>query len=299
LSSNDTKVAQQAWDRYNNDPAEPMLNRALSNNYPPGSTFKVVVSAAALAKGLTPDTMIPAGPGYQPPQTTHVIHNDNPSICPQAEVTLKTALTQSCNTGFARLAVDQIGADALKAQAKAFGFESGFDTSLKAVASHTGPMGDPAVLAGSAIGQQEVKMTPLQGALIAAAVANGGTQMKPYLVAQTQAPDLSILEKADPSVLNRPTTPAVADTLADMMVNVVERGTGTAARIPGVRVGGKTGTAESGVGVDEHGWFIGFATKGNQKIAVAVFLERAGESGSGEASKIGGNVLAAALGVRK
>lgn len=142
-------------------------------------------------------------------------------------------------------------------------------------------------------------MTPLQGALIAAAVVNGGVQMKPYLVAQTQAPDLSVLDKADPSVLNRPLSSTVANDLAGMMVNVVENGTGMAARIPGIQVGGKTGTAENGAGVEEHGWFIGFATKGNQKVAVAVFLERAGEGGSAQATKIAGNVLAAALGVRR
>ncbi|MGY0230257.1 peptidoglycan D,D-transpeptidase FtsI family protein [Longispora urticae] len=297
LSGNNTVAANEAWQNYNKDPAQPMLNRAFLNNYPPGSTFKVVVSAAALAKGLTPDTNIPAGPGYQPPQTEHVIRNDNPSICPQEQVTMKSALTQSCNTGFARLAVDQIGAEKLKEQARAFGFESEYETPLKAVKSETGQMGDPAVLAGSAIGQQSVKMTPLQGAMIAAGVVNGGTQMKPYLVAQTQAPDLSVLDKADPSVLNRPMTPANANGLADMMVSVVENGTGTKAKIRNVRVGGKTGTAEAGAGNPEHGWFIGFATQGNQKIAVAVFLENAGEGGSGEATKVAGNVLAAALGV--
>ncbi|WP_412541218.1 penicillin-binding transpeptidase domain-containing protein [Longispora sp. K20-0274] len=297
LSGNDTAAANTAFQQYNKDPAQPMLNRAFLNTYPPGSTFKVVVSAAALAKGLTPDSNITAGPGYQLPGVEHVIKNDNPSICPQDQVTLKSALTQSCNTGFARLAVEQIGAEKLREQAKAFGFEVPLEVPLKVEASHTGAMDAPSYLAASAIGQQEVRMTPLQGAMIAAAVINGGTQMKPYLVAQTQAPDLSVLDKADPSVLNRPLSGANAKGLEDMMVSVVENGTGTKAKIKNIRVGGKTGTAEAGTGNPEHGWFIGFATQGNQKIAVAVFLENAGEGGSGEATKLAGNVLAAALGV--
>ncbi|WP_018349079.1 peptidoglycan D,D-transpeptidase FtsI family protein [Longispora albida] len=297
LSSNSGATAQEAWTKYNNDPAQPMLNRAFANRYPPGSTFKIIDSAVALSKGLTPDSMVKAGSEYRPPQTTHVIRNAHPSICPQAEVTLKTALTFSCNTAFSRMAVEDLKAGPLSNQAKAFGFGTKFETPMVSVASETGPLDDkdPAVLAGSAIGQQNVTMSPLQGALIGAAVANGGTLMKPYLVAETQGPDLSVIDKANPGVFSRPVTPDVASGLQEMMVSVVENGTGTAAKIPGVKVGGKTGTAETGAAADEHGWFVGFAIKGNQKIAVAVFLERAGEGGSREATKLAGTVMNAAL----
>ncbi len=299
LSSNNGATAAAAWQRYQSDPADPMLNRAFQNEYPPGSTFKVIASAAALEKGLKPDTVIPAGPSYTPPQTTHEIHNDLPSICPDPQITLKDALTVSCNTGFARLCVEQLHADAVKTTARDFGFEDTYKTPLPVVASHTGDIPDDATLAGSCIGQQNVRMTVLQEALISAAIANDGVQMTPYLVASTQTPELTTVDQTQPSQLRRPVSPTIAADLRDMMVNVVQNGTGHNARIDGVTVGGKTGTAEHGDNAAEHGWFTGFGIKGDHKIAVAVFLESAGPAGSGQATQIAGDVIAAALGVQR
>ncbi|HEX6500969.1 MAG TPA: penicillin-binding protein 2 [Micromonosporaceae bacterium] len=309
LASHDTDKAFNAYDALNKDPDKPLLNRATQETFPPGSTFKVIVSAAALENGYTPQTMIPAGPVYKLPGTANAsIHNDVPSICPEAQVTLIDALTESCNTGYAQLGV-KLGADTVKAKAQAFGFEDNGltygrpdDKTLSVAASHTGSMQgedgqpDPAQVAQSSIGQRDVRMTPMEGALIAASVANDGTQMRPYLIQSLQTPDLSTYYNASPKSLRQPVSPQVAHDLQTMMISVVEHGTGRRARIDGFQVGGKTGTAENGADAQEHGWFIGFVMKDNQPlVAVAVMLEHAGEGGSAEASRIAGDIMKAVL----
>ncbi len=312
LASHDTTAADAAYNQLNKNPEKPLLSRAFSDTYPPGSTFKVITSATALTSGLTPDTQIVGGPDYQPPQTSQVLHNASGVDCPE-QLTLKRALTVSCNTAFARLCVEQLGADKIKSMAQALGFESEprFDgdeknDTMAVVASHTGPMTrpdgqvDPPVLAQSCIGQRDVRITPLQGALVAATVANGGSQMRPYLIEALQAPDLSRTQIGVGHEQRRPFDQRVAADLQDMMVSVVTDGTGRNARIDGFRVGGKTGTADTEEGAQAHGWFIGFAMRGNEPlVAVAVFLESAGRGGSSEAAKIAGQVMRAALGVQK
>jgi peptidoglycan glycosyltransferase len=193
--------------------------------------------------------------------------------------------------------------------AQAFGFEepTRFDQDSKNVmgvaTSKTGTMLDPSgqvdrpTVAQSSIGQSEVQMTPLQGALIASAVATGGHQMRPYLIDKELAADRTPTYVAKPQEQRRPLNEQNADTLRDMMVNVVasNEGTGTSARIPGVQVGGKTGTAQNGNNPD-HGWFIGFAIKDGKPVAaVAVFLEQSGQGGSHDAAQIAGNVMRAII----
>jgi peptidoglycan glycosyltransferase len=310
LTSHDTNAALTAFRRLDGDPNKPLLNRAFSETYPPGSTFKVISSATALTNGLTPETVLTGGPDYQPPQTTLVFHNASGVNCPQ-QLTLKQALTVSCNTAFMRLCVEQLNADKVKSMAQAFGFESeprfdGDDRNfMNVVPSHTGPMTgpdgrpDPPVLAQSCIGQNNVRMTALQGALVAATVANGGSQMRPYLIDRLQASDLSFTDVANPREQRRPLSPQAAADLQDMMVSVVDNGTGRNARIANMRVGGKTGTAENGEAASDHGWFIGFVMKGNEPIAaVAVLLEGAGKGGSGEATRIAGQVMRAIIAER-
>ena len=309
LSSHDTKAAAAAYKKLEADRNEPLKNRALSETFPPGSTFKVIVAAAALEHGLSKGSLIPAGPSYTAPTAGTPIRNAHPTICPEPQVTLIEALTESCNTGFARLAVS-FGAAELKEKARAFGFEDEGLTvgrlngdGLPVAASRTGDIQNPdgsedkAALAQSAIGQNNVRMTPLQGALIAAAVANGGVQMRPYLVQQLLGPDRTTNHyTAAPRELRRPISSQVARDLRDMMVSVVERGTGTNARINGYTVGGKTGTAQAGEGEAEHGWFIGFVLKDGQPIsAVAVVLESAGPGGSPEAARIAGQIMRAVI----
>jgi len=216
----------------------------------------------------------------------------------------------SCNTVFARIGVERLGAEKLKSMAQAFGFEAQprfiedqDKNYCNVAASHTGPMTagadnrvDPPAVAQSSIGQREVKMSPLQGAMIAATVANGGREMRPYIVDRLQNADLSNADRTDPQELRRPVSGDVAAFLQQMMFSVVTSrdGTGRSAAVSGLQVGGKTGTAEDGDDVGDHGWFIGFAMKdGKPIVSVAVFLENAGKGGSAEAARIAGLVMKA------
>ena len=310
LASHDTNEASAAYNKLEKDPDRPLANRALAETLPPGSTFKIVVAAAALESGLSKETRIPAGQSWTPPTSGQPIKNAADSICPQDQVTLIQAVTESCNTGFAQLGV-KLGADKVKEKARQFGFEQDDLTvgqlnegGLPVAACHTGDMTapggatDPAALAQSSIGQRDVRMTPLQGALVAASVANGGSQMRPYLVKQLLAPDRTTsYYTAKPRELRRPVSGQVANDLRDMMVSVVQNGTGKSAAIDGYIVGGKTGTAQSGPNTPDHGWFIGFALdkNGNPISAVCVELEQAGSGGSHEAARIAGKIMRAAI----
>jgi penicillin-binding protein A len=307
LASHDKTAAQVAYDRLNKDPDKPLLNRALNETLPPGSAFKTIITAAALQNGYSEDTEIRAGSVYQ--HAGAVIRNAEDEVCPGAQISLKEALTESCNTGFAQLGV-ALGADKVKKTAQEFGFEQddltvgNLDGSgLPVAASHTGAIANPdgstdqGALAQSSIGQRDVRMTTLQGALIAATVANGGSQMRPYLVQKLLASDRSQIYAANPKVLRTPIDSSVASAMKDMMISVVENGTGKRARISGFQVGGKTGTAQNAEGANPHGWFIGFAFDGNgQPIsAVCVMLENVpGGHASAEAARIAGLIMKAA-----
>jgi peptidoglycan glycosyltransferase len=311
LASHDTDAALSAYNQLDGDKTnKPMLNRAIQNTYPPGSTMKVLTAAAALASGqYTPDTVIPAGPSYAPiAGGGFTIHNAESSICPDPTITLINALTQSCNTGFAQLGV-KLGANAIKSMAQRFGFEDGGLTlagngpnTLTVAPSHTGDMtgssgqDDPNAVAQSSIGQLNVRETPLQDAMIAATIANNGVQMRPYLVDKLQAPDLTTSSSASPKSLRQPISAQVAGDLQKMMQSVVQNGTGTRAQISGFTVGGKTGTAQNSADDGDHGWFIGFVMKDGQPIsAVSVFLEHAGTGGSAEASRIAADIMKSVL----
>ncbi|WP_328464087.1 penicillin-binding protein 2 [Actinoplanes sp. NBC_00393] len=311
LVSHDIKAAQSAYDKLNKDDDQPLLNRAVAATQPPGSVFKVIMSAAALQNGYTTGTEMQAGAVYREGGAT--IRNSADEVCPTSQVTLKEALTTSCNTAFARLGV-QLGADKVKETAKAFGFEvDGLkvgnlesDSGLTVAASHTGDIANPdgstdtAALAQSSLGQRDVRMTPLQGALIAATVANSGEQMRPYLVQKLLGPDRRTIYTAEPKKLRDPIPSNVANDLKDMMVSVVEDGTGKNAQIDNLTVGGKTGTAQNAEGADNHGWFIGFAfnSKGEAVSAVCVMLENVpgSRSPSAEAARIAGLIMKAAAG---
>ncbi|GGJ88663.1 penicillin-binding protein A [Pilimelia anulata] len=308
LVVHNTKTALAAYNKLLADSDKPLNNRATAETLPPGSTFKVIVAAAALENGYEPGTAIPAGPSYRPPGTTQEIRNAVPSICPESQVTLIEALTESCNTGFAQLGV-KLGAERLKSEARAFGFgdaeltvgrldDGGIGTAPSETGEMRNPNGqdDPAAVAQSSIGQRDVRMTPLEGALIAGAIANDGKQMRPYVVRQLLGPDRSTLYNASPAKLREPVNSAVAADLRQMMVSVVRNGTGTNARISGYEVGGKTGTAQNGDAPD-HGWFIGFVrdSGGTPISAVAVVLENAGQGGSGEATRIAGRIMRAVV----
>ncbi len=311
LASHDEKTFQAAFKRLNDDKDKPLLNRAVGDTLPPGSTMKVIIAAAALQAGKTQQSVLEAGSSYTPPGSGTPIRNSADEVCPSAEIDLKNALRTSCNTAFARLGVE-LGADVVKKAAQDFGFgrtdltvgnlEGG---GLAVASSETGAMANPdgstdqAALAQSSLGQRDVRMTPLQGALVAATVANNGRQMRPYLVQKLLSPDRRPIYNAVPQTLLTPVNSQVAGDLREMMVGVVENGTGRRAQISGFEVGGKTGTAENAAGADPHGWFIGFAfnEKGEAVSAVCVMLENVpGGKASAEAARISGLIMRAAAG---
>jgi peptidoglycan glycosyltransferase len=295
LSSHEPAAIREYSDQLDSLKIDPRLNRAIDARYSPGSIFKVVVSAAALSSGeYTPDTVIPAPQELILPGTSTALENFGGSACdPSGQQSLLEALTISCNTAFAQLGID-LGEDRVREMAEAFGIDGeGFDIPLTVEGSTLGEIQNDAELGVSSIGQQDVQLTPLQAAMIASAVANDGTLMSPYLVDQVRAPDLSVIDQTDPEELSEPVSADVADQLTEMMTSVVENGSGRRARIPGITVAGKTGTAEN-AGPD-HNWFIGFAPADDPQIAVAVFVANGGGTGGDVSAPIARDVMQAYL----
>ncbi len=280
LASHDGEKVKEAYEQLSQNPNKPLVNRALTGTYPPGSTFKVVTSAAALSSGnYEPSTEIPAPDRLKLPQSTHYLYNHAHTSCAGDKTnTLEQALKISCNTAFANLGM-QLGAETMREQAQKFGFGHQFQVPMESAKSQFPKSPSDAQLALSSIGQYEVQVTPLQMAMVAAGVANDGTVMKPYMVEEVKAPDLSVIEKATPDEYGRAMSSQAANELTGMMKTVVSEGTGTSAQIPGVQVAGKTGTAQHGEGVPEHAWFISFAPADNPQVAVAVVVENGGSGG--------------------
>jgi peptidoglycan glycosyltransferase len=291
LASHDLDAVDRAYKQLNSDPTRPLTNRAIAGNlYPPGSTFKVVTAAAALESGkFTADSVLPGPAALDLPQTTASLPNSGGRACGAGDqVTLTDALRISCNTAFGWLGLE-LGGDALRTQAAKFGFGDQLTIPMR-----VSPSSVPAELnapqsAQSAIGQYDVRVTPLQMAMVAAGIGNRGVVMKPYLVKSAVTSDLTTIETGSPSTLSEAVSPQVAATLTSMMETVVDSGTGTAAQIPGVKVAGKTGTAQHAVGAAPHAWFISFAPAENPTVAVAVVVEEGGDAGN-EAS--GGHTAA-------
>ena len=281
LSSHDPKRIRAHYERLLDDPRDPLLNRTVERTYPPGSTFKLITTAAALTAGYTADRRIPSPRVLDLPGTTADLGNFGGESCGDGRTTsLADALRISCNTAYGGLGM-ALGQDRLRAQAEAFGFGASGLRVPQSVAPSIFPDGlTRAQVAQSAIGQYDVRVTPLQMAMVAAGIANGGAVMRPYLVQQVLAPDLSPLSLSTPSLLRRAVSSDVAQQLAAMMERVVTNGTGTRARISGMRVAGKTGTAQHAVGEPPHAWFVGFAPANDPQIAVAVLLEDGGNLGS-------------------
>jgi peptidoglycan glycosyltransferase len=273
-----------------------LRNHATSDLYPPGSIFKVIVSAAALASGdYTPETAVPAPDVLTLPGTATTLKNFGDSSCNGgADQALIDALTVSCNTAFAQLGID-LGLDRVQEMAEAFGMDGDdFTVPLAVEGSSMGEIENDAQLGQSSIGQFNVAMTPMQAAMVAAAVANDGTLMRPYLIDSVQAPDLSVVDQTDPDELSEPISADVADQLTAMMTSVVDNGSGRRARVNGVQVAGKTGTAQNS-GAD-HNWFIGFAPADDPTIAVAVFVANGGGTGGDTSAPIAKQVIEAHLG---
>ncbi len=284
LASHDRQTQVKAWETLTKkkDNPNPLLNRALREAYPPGSTFKLITAAAAIDKlGMNPNSEVP-GPAKLPlPQSDNELPNWDKTQCSPGSdtTTLIRALEHSCNTTFASLGL-QLKAAALSDEAQKFGFNSTFEIPMSSVKSSIPTTMDQAFTAQSAIGQQDVKATPLQMALVAAAIANNGTMMQPYLVSRTTTGGGGVLSQANAKSWGEPISDQTASMLRQMMIQVVAQGTGTKAQVPGFTVAGKTGTAQWETGMNTHSWFVGFAPAGEDEqptIALAVFIEGVGK----------------------
>ncbi|WP_296667134.1 penicillin-binding protein 2 [Demequina sp.] len=257
----------------------PLVNRAIAGDtYPPGSTFKLVVAAAALESGYSADSELYAPDELPLPQTTITMQNYGGASCsPTEKQTLADALRISCNTAFANLGMT-LGWSVIERKAEDFGWGDQLSIPLAVTPSRLPVNPDKAQTAMASIGQYDDRATPLQMAMIAAGIANDGVLMTPYLVDNVRDSALRIVDQHEPEQLSTPMDPADANTLTDMMVGVVDNGSGRLAQIPGISVAGKTGTAETGADENPHAWFVGFAPADNPVVAVAVLLENGGNA---------------------
>ena len=290
LAGHDSSVVNENYQALLGQDDGPLINRAIAGDtYPPGSTFKLIDAAAALEAGYSPDTELYAPTELDLPESSNTIGNYGGEACSADDaITLEDALRISCNTAFADLGMT-LQWEVIERKAEAFGWTQKIEIPLSVTASRLPGDPDEAQTAMSAIGQYDVRSTPLQMAMVAAAIANDGTLMTPYLVDSVRASDLQVIDVTEPEVFSTPMTRTDANTLTDMMVTVVNDGTGRAARIDGVDVAGKTGTAETGQGTPPHAWFVSFAPADDPVVAVAVVVENGGSVGS-EAT--GGQVAA-------
>ncbi len=308
IASHDFTAAGKAKQRLENEKPSPLDNTAIEETLPPGSTFKLVTSAAALMSGkYTPDTKVPGTATLDLPQTSKDLVNENRGSCGGDEITLTQALEVSCNVSFGSVGL-KLGDDALRNQAEKFGWGTrtffDLDDSLTRQAISRFPEDpDAPQTALSAIGQFDVAATPLQMAMVAAGIANDGVVMKPYLVDEIKSPKLETIRRTDPDPM--PDQPAMSSAasrdLREMMVGVVDNGTGKTAQIPGVKVAGKTGTAQSAPDRPPYAWFVSFAPADTPAVAVAVLVQDAGVardqiSGSGLAAPIAKAVMEAVIG---
>ncbi|MFZ3569488.1 peptidoglycan D,D-transpeptidase FtsI family protein [Streptomyces sp. BH097] len=285
------------------DKDKPLLNRALRETYPPGSTFKLVTAAAALESGnYDPDKATDTPLPWTMPGTTTPLKNEGNIPCKNA--TLRNALKVSCNTVFGKIGSD-LGVDAMREEADKFGFNKEQFIPVRSNASNFDKDMNKSETALSSIGQFNTATTPLQMAMVASAVANDGKLMEPYMVDELKAPNLDTIEKTDPKEMSRPLSEENAQKLQSMMETVVNDpgGTGSNAKIPGVTVGGKTGTAQHGVDNSEkpYAWFVSYAkTSSGSPVAVAVVVEdsaasRQDISGGGLAAPIARDVMKAVV----
>ena len=288
LASHDFGAVADLSKELNADPREPLINRAIGTTLPPGSTFKLVTAAAAIESGnYDADSQVPGGYRFKLPQSTTSVGNYDGGNCGGRRITLTQALQVSCNVTFMSLA-NELGVEAMADQAEAFGFN---DTSLEDLGGQAESLYprdlDPPQTALSGIGQSSVTATPLQMAMVAAAIANDGDVMRPYVVDEVRAANLSVLDRTDPQSISKAISSTTADELTSMMVATVDSGTATPAQIPGVQVAGKTGTAQSTADRPPYAWFVSFAPADNPQVAVAVLVQSSDTS----RSEIGGGRL--------
>jgi penicillin-binding protein A len=286
-------------------PASPLLNRATQGLYPPGSTFKVVTASAALGSGKYTPSSTFYDPGYCTVYGKRVNNFDTER--PFGNVSLATALQFSVNSVFCNIGL-KLGAKQILKQAKAFGFyerpplETPDSERLASGLYKNGRLYEPRrnsdVDAGRmAFGQERLLVTPLQMAMVAGTIGNDGILMRPYVVSKTVTPNGKTRTRTKPTKIRRAVSPATARDVGAMMIRAVQAGTGTAAQISGLEIGGKTGTAETGVDGNNTTWFICFAGDPGQKpkLAVAVVLQNQSLTGGATAAPIARQVMQALL----
>ena len=291
--------SQAVIDTYNAliaDPAEPLFNRAIGGDlYAPGSVFKLVVASAALDSGrFTAASEFPNPPSLQLPQSSNTISNAADGNCGgSATVSIADALRLSCNIPFAQLG-GALGANTIADYSEAFGFGQDLNIPQTVTPSDFPRDIDEPGLYLSSFGQASVRVTPLQVAMVSAAIANGGKLMKPDLVESVKAPDLSAISEFDPTVFSTPISESTASIMTGLMVSNVANGAASNARIQGVDVAGKTGTAQND-GAANTLWFTGFAPASNPRVAVAVVIENGQGFGNSVAAPIARQVMEAVL----
>jgi peptidoglycan glycosyltransferase len=287
LVSHDFDAVDEAWQELNGREAQPLLNRAMSEVYPPGSTFKLITAAAALEDGMSPDQTFPDPGRLDLPETSATIGNFGGSLCNGgASLDLVLAMTVSCNTTFAQIGLD-LGPEALAEQASRFGFNTEWEFQLPQLAQSVVPSDmDAPATAQSAIGQRDVRASPLQMAMVAAAIANDGVIMTPRIADRVEDTSGRVIREFRPSELDLPGQPngqaissGTAETLQAMMESVVSSGSGSSAAISGVDVAGKTGTAQTSEDRSPTVWFVGFAPADDPAVAVAVVVPDGGDVG--------------------
>ncbi len=287
LAAHDLKAVQRAWSAYQADPGKPMLPRPYRERYSPGSTFKVVTASAAVARPDLPGKSYPTLKTLDLRGTDRDLPNFGGSTCGG---TLPDLMRVSCNTGFGQLGLD-LGGQALRDEALAFGWEERPPFDLPAAATSGFPelseLRSQPQIATSAIGQLDVTATPLQMALVSAAVGNGGTIAEPHVLSRVTDMQGQVVRSAETKVWKQPMSAGDAARVKEMMVGVVQRGTAGRAGVPGVTVGAKTGTAQT-TGNNAHAWITAFAPAEAPRVAVAVIVE----SQPGVTEATGGTVAA-------
>ncbi|WP_306322493.1 MULTISPECIES: penicillin-binding protein 2 [unclassified Streptomyces] len=294
-----------AWKKLSKDEDSPTTNRALKQALPPGSTFKLVVAAAALENGLysSVDEKTDSPNPYKLPGTTTYLKNENASA-PCENATIRTALQYSCNNVFGKIAAD-LGKDKVRATAEKFGFnDAKTDVPVRAAESYYPSKMDSAQTALSGIGQFDVTATPMQIAMVSATIANGGEQASPHMVSQVTDSDGDAVKSFKDGDNTRVISKSTASQLQSAMETVVSKGTATVAQMDGATVGGKTGTAQHGENNSQtpYAWFTSYAKddSSGKEVAVAVLVEqsstaRSEVSGSGLAGPVAKSMMEAAL----
>jgi peptidoglycan glycosyltransferase len=291
----DPSRVEEDWPQLSRDDARPLYNRVSQGLYVPGSTFKAVTAVAAIDSGLMqPSTRVADPTGEVTISGFRITDAERP---PRPEFDFAHAFAWSSNVVFAQVGL-QLGEARLREYAARFGMGASLPFELETsptILSRTAPM-SPVLLASTAFGQGELLMSPLQMALVAAAIARDGEVPRPYVAAEVRRPDGVLLRRTEPATLGRAMAPGTAAALRAMMALSVEEGFARRAAIPRVRVGGKTGTAQSVPGMPDHSWFIGIAPVDRPRLAIAVLMEFSGW-GSLEAAPVARQVLERALAV--